>query len=335
MRGYRRRAAFAAPALGVVLLAAPGAWAGSYTFQTIDNLADPTFNQLLGINNSGTIAGYFGSGQPGFPNQGYTTVPPYAAFTPENFPGSAQTQVTGLNNTGVTVGFYSETPAGTDNFGFVDNNGSFTRVTDPNTPTNTTAPVNQLLGINDHNIAVGFYNTATATTQGYTYAINSGIFTPISIAGATSDVVTGINNAGEISGFYVSAVNGDTYGFTENTNGSNLTSFEAAGSTNTMFLGVNNNGEAVGTYTGPNGNTHGLTYANGVFTAINDPFAVGAAGTTVNGVNDQGQLVGFYSDAAGNVDGFLATPVPEPPAVATFATALLLLAGVRVARRRG
>ena len=39
--------------------------APTYTFQTLNNNADPTFNQLLGINNAGTIAGYFGSGVAG------------------------------------------------------------------------------------------------------------------------------------------------------------------------------------------------------------------------------------------------------------------------------
>src|SRR5205807_544726 len=68
------------------------AGARATTFQTINNNADPTFNQLLGINNAGTIAGYFGSGTPAatHPNKGYTIVPPYgqANFTNENFPGS-------------------------------------------------------------------------------------------------------------------------------------------------------------------------------------------------------------------------------------------------------
>jgi hypothetical protein len=71
------------------------------------NVADVTFNQALGINSSGMVAGYFGSGAAGPPNQGYTVAPPYAQpnFTNENFPGSVQTQVTGINNIGTTVGF--------------------------------------------------------------------------------------------------------------------------------------------------------------------------------------------------------------------------------------
>jgi len=36
----------------------------TYSFQTLDNPGDPTFNQLLGINNDGLIAGFFGNGQP-------------------------------------------------------------------------------------------------------------------------------------------------------------------------------------------------------------------------------------------------------------------------------
>jgi hypothetical protein len=42
-----------------------------YAFSTHNDPADPTFNQLLGINSRGTIAGYFGSGAQGHPNQGY------------------------------------------------------------------------------------------------------------------------------------------------------------------------------------------------------------------------------------------------------------------------
>jgi hypothetical protein len=72
-----------------------------FKFQDITNANDPTFNQELGINNAGVIAGYFGSGAAGHPNKGYTVVRPYKTqldFTNENFPGSVQTQVTGINN---------------------------------------------------------------------------------------------------------------------------------------------------------------------------------------------------------------------------------------------
>src|SRR5580693_10400715 len=74
---------------------------GGYSFQTLNNADDVTFNQLLGINDFGVIAGYFGSGAQGHPNQGYLLTPSHTRYINENFPGSVQTQVTGLNNTGV------------------------------------------------------------------------------------------------------------------------------------------------------------------------------------------------------------------------------------------
>ncbi len=42
-----------------------------YAFNTLNNQADPTFNQLLGINSHNVISGYFGAGTPGHPNKGY------------------------------------------------------------------------------------------------------------------------------------------------------------------------------------------------------------------------------------------------------------------------
>jgi len=146
----------------------------AYVFQDIINPGDVTFNQELGINNSGKIAGYFGSGNAGFPNKGYTTTPPYnTSFVNENFPGSVQTQVTGLNNVGTTVGFWSNTNNGIgmdSNFGFVEQGGTFTPVDNPNTAV-TPPTFNQLLGVNDGNIAVGFYTDGAGVTHGYTYNI--------------------------------------------------------------------------------------------------------------------------------------------------------------------
>jgi hypothetical protein len=82
----------------------------TYRLKTLDNNADPTFNHLLGINDRGVIAGYFGSGTPAtaHPNKGYVPDPPYGQgdYVNENVPGSVQTQVTGLNDRGQLVGFY-------------------------------------------------------------------------------------------------------------------------------------------------------------------------------------------------------------------------------------
>ena len=89
-----------------------------------------------------------------------------------------QTQVTGLNNIGTTVGFWSNTNLGVgldSKFGFKNVGGVLTNVNNPNTA--TTPPVfNQLLGVNDLNVAVGFYTDAAGVTHSYTYTIATQTF---------------------------------------------------------------------------------------------------------------------------------------------------------------
>ena len=62
--------------------------AGGFQVLTLNDQRDITFNQLLGINNEGEIAGYFGSGNAGHPNKGYVLTPPFGQgdFNNENFP---------------------------------------------------------------------------------------------------------------------------------------------------------------------------------------------------------------------------------------------------------
>jgi hypothetical protein len=119
-----------------------------YRFGTLDNAKDVTFNQLLGINNSGVIAGYFGSGAAGHPNKGYKLFPPYGQgnYANENFPGSVQTQVTGLNDKGDTVGFWSSMDTASmvnNNFGFYELNGHKFHTVEFPTGDNANPPVNR------------------------------------------------------------------------------------------------------------------------------------------------------------------------------------------------
>jgi Cu/Zn superoxide dismutase len=284
-----------------------------YRFTTRDNSTDLTFNQLLGINDSGTIAGYFGSGAAGHPNKGYLMR--QGGYVSENYPGSVQTQVTGLNNSGVTVGFFSDQNNASqmnNNFGFVKRNGRYTEVNFP-TDNNATPPVDQLLGVNDRDIAVGFYTDAQGANHGYTYDIRTGEFGLIHAPGGGSLTAAAISDSGRIAGFY-SAASGATDGFV--TTGGHFTDLAFPGASQTVALGVSDAGEAVGTYTTGTGNsaqTHGFTWTSrGGFATVDDPNGVGS--TTVNGINDHGNLVGFYTDSAGNTDGFLAVPgmVPGP-----------------------
>ena len=302
-------------------IATPTPIAG-YRFTTLDNAKDVTFNQLLGINNGGVIAGYFGSGAAGHPNKGYKLFPPYGQgnYASENFPGSVQTQVTGLNDNGDTVGFWSSMNTASmvnSNFGFYDLKGhKFHSVQFP-TGDNASPPVNQLLGINDHDVAVGFYTNGQGSNRGYTFNIATKQFTRVLVPGyptgtaGPSLTAAAINNHGDIAGFYTDK-NGTTDAFLEDKHGHFRTLY-FPGASATQAFGVNDHDEVVGAYTdgtGSSATTHGFTWTpGGGFVSVDDPQGQGA--TTINGVNDGGDLVGFYVDATGNTDGFLATPAHE------------------------
>jgi probable HAF family extracellular repeat protein len=285
--------------------------AGGYQVLTLNDRHDLTFNQLLGINNDGLIAGYFGSGAAGHPNKGFVLRPPFAQgdFGNENFPGAAQTQVTGLNDTGITVGFFSTMnaadPANDDNIGFWRADGRYHVVRFP-TGDNAAPPVNQLLGVNDSGTAVGFYNDAKGNAHGYVYNLETRRFKLVTVRGATSLTATAINNDGATAGFYTSA-QGATVAFLQYHHGRTVT-IAFPGASATQAFGLNDNGEVVGTYTtgtGDNAVTHGFTWWNGTFTTVNYPMATS---TTINGVNNEGDIVGFYDDAKGNTNGFVGLP---------------------------
>jgi hypothetical protein len=319
-----RRAGVTAAASGALALTAALALAGSagastlassgYHFQTVDNARDVTFNQLLGVNNSGVIAGYFGSGAQNHPNKGYLLQ--NGSFQDENFPGSVQTQVTGLNDRGVTVGFWSSMNNANqvnDNRGFWAAGGQFHTVTFP-TGDNASPIVDQLLGVNNHDVAVGFYVNGQGSSRGYTYDIRSHQFTRVLVPGAPAGqagpslTAAGINNHGDVTGFYAKS-SSQTDAFLRLSWGRFIT-LAVPGASMTQALGVNDRDEVVGVYTvgtGANPQMHGFTWRPGYgFRTVDDPHGIGA--TIINGVNDAGVLVGFYTDAAGNTDGMIAQP---------------------------
>lgn len=299
------------------------------------------FDQLLGINNSGQVAGYFGDGS-SIPEKGFTAVSPYAQanFTNENFPGSFSTEVTGINSlsSATTVGFYTTTSGGAG-IGFVDQGGTFTSVSDPLATGGTF-----VLGVNNSKVIAGYYVNASGNDQGFTYNAVALTFAGVNLPSsfhAVQTVVTGINNGGLIVGYYTDNT-GATHGFIDDAGA--FTGYDDPSGTQTEFLGVNNLGQVVGSYVDASGETHGLLFDPGTdtFQTIDDPLASASAafgidGTTVNGINDSGQLVGFYSDGT-NVSGFVTnaptstSPTPEPGSMTLLAAGLLGL--VRNLRKR-
>ena len=196
-----------AGAAAATAVATPPDASANFAFQTADNSSDLTFNQLLGINDSDTIAGYFGSGMAGHPNKGYTL---HVNYRNENFPGSAQTQVTGLNNGNTTVGFWVD-KAGDDS-GFYSIGGRRFHTADYPTANPAKPAVDQLLGVNDSGVAVGFYTDGKGANHGYSYNISTRTYRKINVSGDTNVTAAAINNLGDIAGFATNGA-GTTEGF--------------------------------------------------------------------------------------------------------------------------
>lgn len=330
----------AAAAFACAAALTPGAAQAGYQFLTINDPADnpfmgTTFTNLMGITSNGdTIPGFYGSGQAGDPNTGFVLTLPSKTFTSSNatFPGlvppfnAAQTQMTAINGNGTTFTGYTyptNTGVATDfQFGFYEQGGVFHMVNNPATPNCGATPnpcdmnvitENQLIGVNNANLAVGFYNDIHGDSHGYTYNIPTNTFSPdILFPGAVSTVTAAINNSDEIAGFFTDS-SGAIHGFIKN--GVVFTPVSAPGAAETELLGINDNGLAVGFECAVAGCSGGPQHGI-LFNSLTDTFTIldppGSTATTLNGLNDRGQIVGFFVGAKGNTDGLLANPIPEP-----------------------
>jgi probable HAF family extracellular repeat protein len=269
-----------------------------YNYETIDYPKDK-FTQLLGINNSGDIAGYHNFND----NKGFTYNLTSKKFVVENYPKSVSTQVIGINNEPFkTSGFYT-TATGT--FGFTDYKGAFTSVSYPGTP------FNQLLSQNDFGQAAGYYSTSSTGVPDtpYLYDEFGGVFEVFYIPGSTSAQATGVNNSSDVVGFFIDK-DQNMHGWLKAL-GHFTQLDDPDGVGTTAALGLNNKGQVVGSYMDTSGNTHGFLYtvSSNSYQTIDDPDGIGM--TIVNGINDKGDLVGFFGpQACGTNDcqGFVATP---------------------------
>ncbi len=179
----------------------------------------------FGINDKGTIVGQdvTANGTPGF-----IRVNPSKYITINAPSGPDVVNAQSINNKGLVVGFY----VGTDgqDHGFMANenaakNGTLTgtAISDPTIPNVAGEPgatfvFSQVLSVNDHGIAVGYYGDSTTSQHGFIYNTNTGKYTFLDDPseafsnGVEVTQITGITNSGELTGFYSDA-NGVFHGF--------------------------------------------------------------------------------------------------------------------------
>jgi probable HAF family extracellular repeat protein len=270
---------------------------GSYTTLSVPGASGDELALAFGINNSGEIVGRYtiGLNSYGFlySNGNYTTLSDPLA------PNDTQAQ--SINNLGEIVGSYE---IGGEVYGFIYNNGTY-----------TTLPsiINYPRGINDLGQIVDY------NRQGLSVLYSGGSYTNISDPLATppwpfsSTIATGINDAGQIVGYYNNETG--TFGF--------LYSDGTYTNLGPITYDINNLGQRVGIDGNLSGDhANGFLYSNGSYTPIDDPLTFN--GTHPFGINDSGQIVGYY------VEGYVAG-VPEP---STWAMMLIGFVGLGFAGYR-
>ncbi len=276
-----------------------------FNFMTVDDQADPSFNEILGINDGAKITGYYGSGSSSDPSVGYIVVAPYGQnnFRKESYPGSLDTELTGLNDKRTFVGFYRDSQ--NDILGTVLVGGIWSNYKHPRGMPKGKS-VTELLGVSSSDIAVGFYTDSSGVNEAFTLDILTGKYRLISPPGGNNAVAASISGRGDIVGYLQK--HGHFVGFLLRQG--TYTEFSYPGSTDTKFLGVTVYDQIVGSYVGSAGGTNGFLLTNPLkpsiaWQRVDEPNAAGT--TVITGINQTDDLVGYYVDSAGNTNGFFAS----------------------------
>ena len=195
------------------------------------------------------------------------------------------TNLYGINNSGEISGMYSGY-----GIGFIDNNGTFTEVKNPNVGYGL-----NVRGINSGGAVVG-YGIEISTSFFTSFIDNKGTFTIIGVppgGNSTGDQAFGINKFNAVVGWFANQSTGQETGY-EYANGiyTNILPPNTYFKTSVAY-GINNSGEIVGNADGyGNG---GFLYENGKYSPINLTIpGLLINGVTPRGISGNGDIVGYY-----------------------------------------
>lgn len=280
--------------------------ATAWTFTTLDDPNNPSYNELLGINNEKEICGFDGAGTTKDPANGFCLAEEgNGHFRQHDYPSLAlDTYVTSLNNTKAIAGWYQSNFGPI--FGFIYQHGVWTSYKDLKLRHGSTN-ITKLLGLSDAGLAVGYYTDDSGNNHGFELNSTIGKYHGIVPPGGISVEATGINGKGDIVGWMTTA-SGQIKSFL--LIGGSFTTFAAPKSTNTQALAVNWQDQIVGSYVDSNGATHGFLMSNPLnhptWMTIDEPKANGV--TVLTSLENHDYIVGYYIDSVGNTNGFLMTP---------------------------
>ena len=151
--------------------------------------------QLLGVNDAGLAVGFENDSDGNAHGFVYDTGDNQATFT--NIAGATSVTDAAVNDEGQIAGFF--TPANGPVESFLTSHQGLEAFAYPG------ATATQALGLNNHGEVVGVYTTGSGSTaQNFGFTWTKGGFTTISDpAGVGSTTVNGVNDLGDLVGFYV------------------------------------------------------------------------------------------------------------------------------------
>jgi uncharacterized membrane protein len=266
----------------------------SFTFGTIDYPNAPQ-TVAQAISDKGEIVGSWGPEindyRQGLPAYGFSLKG--SAFKKIVYPSAPITVPYGVNSLGEIVGYYSLDPEDESGHGFTLVGSTFTTVDYLGAQYTLLQAINKTGQI----LTIACFSGVPACQS---YSLQSGVFSPqILYPGSANTVAYGVNDAGEIVGYY-SNDEVTFHGFT--LIGGTFSTVDYPGATDTYLYGINNKGQIVGAWdTGAvdkygNPLTQGFLLDSGTFTSFDSPFA-GVNSTWAYGINDKGAIVGQTIDA--------------------------------------
>jgi probable HAF family extracellular repeat protein len=161
-----------------------------------------------------------------------------------------------INNVGQIVGYYIVYDQ--YSYAFIDTNGTFTTIT----PQYTIPGLIDIYanGINDSGEVVGAYVIQSGPTEAsqtvHAFVANSNSFVTIGDDLGTGAAALGVNNAGQIVGYYADSA-GINHAFLDDA-GVFTTIDDPLGTKGSVATGINDSGQIIGYYTDSNGQQHGF-----------------------------------------------------------------------------